>query len=431
MKASMKIRLAALALGVAGAAGPAWAKDTLVYREGRGRTLMAVDAQRPDHLAISGHVSHCKTGQAVHVSADAASNWALHCLPEVGDWYWMVQTPSVTFDAAGGLLAAGAVLGDADTSALFVTRSADQGATWDPWRYVASPSSTHGGLTDAYVHVDDRPNSPYRGTTYVTYTAWEEEGAQIRVAVSPNGGSSWQSHKAMPTFEGPVSPGSLAIGHNGRLNLVYATCSDWDCTAYPASIYFVQSDDGGASWSLPVGFLEAGLPAGRGWGNLPGTDVRLKFEPSLAVDNSHGPHRGELYVAVPTFADGRLVVMTTRSEDGGQHWSDPQPVAPAAGDQFMPKISVNRRGEMAVTWLDRRNDPQGLRYQPMIAFSADGGRSFQPPQLLDDDLTDPRLQTSDLEASATHAWAGSRVQAAFLGQGQNPRLTTRVNHARP
>ena len=418
---------AALALLVASSAG---AKDVLVHREGTGRTLIAADAQAPDRLVISGHVEQCESHKAVHVSSDRGKSWTPACLPTTSS-YWVYETPSVAIDGEGTIWAAAAMRSDFDSGALFVIHSTDNGQTWSDWKYVAAPASTHGGLTDARIQIDDHAGSPYRGSIYISHTVWEEEGAKPRVVFSRDGGQNWAQYSAVLHAEQMLlSAPSLAIGANGKLNLVYAQCL-WECPA--ASVNFASSTDGGVTWKTPVEVANVEMPSGGdwSWGQLPGTDVDLAFEPSLAIDTSRGPRRGELYLAMSSAKNNRLSVVTMRSEDGGKRWTAPQAVSPVAADQFMPSVSVNEQGEMAALWLDRRNDPEGIRYQPMLAFSADGGRTFGEAKALDKDLSDPRLHDADLSATASHTWAGQGVQAAFIGTGQQPRLTVRSSRAKP
>jgi len=416
-----------LALLIASSAG---AKDVLVHHEGAGRTLIAADAKAPDRLVIGGHMDQCASHKAVHVSTDRGKSWTPSCLPTYSS-YLVYETPSVAIDGDGTIWAAAAMRSDFDSGALFVIHSTDNGQTWSNWKYVAAPSSTHGGLTDARIHIDDQPGSPYRGSIYIAHTVWEEEGAKPRVAFSRDGGQNWSRYSAAPYPEELLlSAPSLAIGADGKLNLVYAQCR-WECPA--ASVNFASSADGGVTWKAPLEVANVDMPSGGdwSWGQLPGTDVDLAFEPSLAIDTSHGARRGELYLAMSSANDNRLSVVIMRSEDGGKSWTAPQAVSPAAADQFMPSISVSRQGEMASVWLDRRNDPEGIRYQPMVAFSADGGRTFGEARALDKDLSDPRLHESELTATASHTWAGRGVQAAFIGTGQQPRLTVRSSHAKP
>ena len=73
---------------------------------------------------------------------------------------------------------------------------------------------------------------------------------------------------------------------------------------------------------------------------LPHTNVKAAMDPSLAIDASSGPRKGELYAALTALIDGRLQVVITRSEDGGTTWSPQQLVSAAPGDQFISDLST-------------------------------------------------------------------------------------------
>jgi hypothetical protein len=421
-------------LGVAGSVAlPCWAKDVAISREGGGRALIAVHPREPDRLGISGLASQCESTIAVHVSTDRGTSWTPRCMPDNG--YSMYERPSVAFHPNGTLLATHT--GEDELgSALFLWRSPDDGLTWKK-SFVDSPYSSHGSVSDAHVHVDDRPDSPHRGSIYLSYR-WTDvsDGDQTRVAYSRNGGRDWTLQGATSFDDrNNMGPASLAIGRDGKLYLAYSKCTLWlpdeGCIG-SATVRMVRSDDGGVTWSAPTIVADKGLPPDSEGMTLPNTNVRAAMDPSLAVDASSGPRKGELYAALTALIDGRLQVVITRSEDGGTTWSPQQPVSAAPGDQFMPTVGISRRGEMAVTWLDRRNDAAAVRYQPMIAFSTDGGRSFGEPTPLDKDLTDPALHPrSYMDASITHVWDGRSVQSAFQAVGQQEQLTLRVTQSKP
>ena len=68
------------------------------------------------------------------------------------------------------------------------------------------------------------------------------------------------------------------------------------------------------------------------------------------------------------------------------------PVAPAARhDEFFPTLSVSPSGAVGVSWLDRRNDPRNIKYQPYAAESTDGGATFSKSYPVTSYLSDPYL----------------------------------------
>ena len=67
------------------------------------------------------------------------------------------------------------------------------------------------------------------------------------------------------------------------------------------------------------------------------------------------------------------------SGDGGRSWGAPVGVDDAGGaDQDTPQIAVDGRGVVAVTWNDRRDDPEGLCFRARASASLDGGATFLP-----------------------------------------------------
>jgi hypothetical protein len=107
----------------------------------------------------------------------------------------------------------------------------------------------------------------------------------------------------------------------------------------------------------------------------------------LAVDRSGGPFDGRLYAVWPDARfDRRTQVFLASSTDGGRTWTAPRVVSDegrALGpnhrpNNFMPTIAVNRNGVVAVSWYDRRDNPDNLGYWPRLSASLDGGVTWLP-----------------------------------------------------
>ena len=93
---------------------------------------------------------------------------------------------------------------------------------------------------------------------------------------------------------------------------------------------------------------------------------------------SASPIRGRLYVAFLTAVDDRLQVMVVASSDTGRTWGSPVKVNDDVGtaNHSTPQIAVNERGVVAVTWNDRRADPDDLCFRATVSASVDGGVKF-------------------------------------------------------
>jgi hypothetical protein len=127
---------------------------------------------------------------------------------------------------------------------------------------------------------------------------------------------------------------------------------------------------------------------------------RTNVFPTLAVDNSSGPHGGNLYVVWTDasrnqiddffvdffggdggYAFGDIVI--SRSSNRGNTWSQAALVSPtpanfqgAGRDQFMAGVAVDPRGNLAVCYSDRRNDPNNFLVDHFCSISHDQGTTF-------------------------------------------------------
>jgi hypothetical protein len=107
--------------------------------------------------------------------------------------------------------------------------------------------------------------------------------------------------------------------------------------------------------------------------------------PVLAVDQTKGIYKDRLYASWAAFVDGRWQVMFSHSSDKGTTWSRPYAVNDdvknfkgLGPDDFKPALAVNKDGVVAISWNDRRDNPDDIGWWPRIAVSFDGGDSFTP-----------------------------------------------------
>jgi hypothetical protein len=160
------------------------------------------------------------------------------------------------------------------------------------------------------------------------------------------------------------------------------------------TLNFRRSADRGKSFDPEVTVSNL-VPSGDS-GRLQGDIVDIPA-PAMAADTSRRSGKDTIYIA---WADGRDnpqvdvigragtynfgdIVLAT-STDGGSTWSTPKAVSPTSDDfagigrdQFQPAVAVNRDGELAVCYYDRRNDPQNNAVDRYCSLSKDQGHSFQ------------------------------------------------------
>lgn len=144
-------------------------------------------------------------------------------------------------------------------------------------------------------------------------------------------------------------------------------------------------------------------------------DERLAIPSPLSVGAALDS-RGQLWLA--RVQDRHLLV--SRSADGGQSFSapvavTPQPEAVTADAENRPKIAVGADGSVHVSWTQSLGKPMSahIRY----ARSTDGGRTFSPPLILNDDrqVISHRFDALAVDDRRKSLWDGrSRVAVVWL-----------------
>jgi hypothetical protein len=231
-----------------------------------------------------------------------------------------------------------------------------------------------------------------QGELYVATLNFGEGGSDV--VRSLDGGATWSP----PLHRCACDDPRIAAGPDGEVVLV-GTAWRGPSDDRGFDVVFTRSLDRGLTWEPS---RTIGVYHGRDF-NI--DDLRLYRAPNFpipAVDRSHGPGHGTIYVLWADHPPGSLStpcvlppelstglpsacfampdwdVYLMRSRDGGATWSQPlrvnddDPAVPAS--QFMPTIAVGPSGDVHVAWLDQRNDPGGLLAEAFYAHSPDGER---------------------------------------------------------
>jgi hypothetical protein len=203
--------------------------------------------------------------------------------------------------------------------------------------------------------------------------AVQAEGPQRIVCErSTDGGRSW------PDSPKPISPpaqrlviGVHVVADTHDPQTFYAVWLEYFSGLLDGSgtntMQLAKSTDGGQTWSAPV-TVSRFLP-------LPGTFPRQSFR-NLTIPIMDIGRRGELYVSYADYnplrastpdedgmqADIKLVT----SLDGGASWSGPVRVNQdeTNADQFQPYLRVTPRGQLNISYFDRRLDLPNLPSHP-------------------------------------------------------------------
>jgi len=278
--------------------------------------------------------------------------------------------------------------------------------------------------SNPWLAVDTSVTSPYLNNLYISAVIVSGDSDQINrvyVSHSGDGGATWQPVAVAPAQIFPKEDNytNLTIGKDGTVYLTWMYCdaigSGYCGSKEIAHAVFSKSSDGGNTWSSPTLMATVSI----GPDSLPNTKVGMSFYPVIGVDNSNGPHAGNLYAAMWTWTGTYMQVQVIRSTDGGNTWSKPVPVAPASDthDQFFHWLSVSPTGLVGVSWLDRRNDPANIDYQAFAAISTDGGQTFPNVQLTTafSNPNDNGYQGEGWMGNYTgNTWAGPDFVAAWM-----------------
>jgi hypothetical protein len=253
--------------------------------------------------------------------------------------------------------------------------------------------------------IDNNASSPFAGNIYGSVTQFLFNVTRIAVWRSSDGGANWSPTTAaiLPdtTFFDGEGYSHLAICKDGTVYLAYMASSSGGSA--PNEMMFTKSLDGGQTWTSPIRVYTA-TPVS----DLPNTATYVANAPIIAVDNSPAGN-SRLYMTFYNWTGSFMQVLVTYSGDGGNTWSIPVPVAPAsaAGDQFKPYVSVSATGSVAVTWLDRRDDPSNVNYRPYLAITRNGIFSRNAP--LANVTSAPLFGLGFNNSPPANAWSGSTL----------------------
>ena len=384
---------------------------------------IAVNPANPANLIVGSDDYNCSRDESVgfYLSSDAGSAWSQVCMSSAiynGQEYIPSNGPILGYDHNGVTYIGGFYI-DASGQSTFgfeAFEKSSDGITWS----AAAPAVIRQDYDPFYcwMAVDTSMTSPYTNSIYVSCVMDgpidnNDKTNQVVVSHSSDGGTTWQQANLAPAQRGSIAEDlntAMTVGNDGTVYVTWMYCysNPNECNNEKGYTLFSKSSDGGSTWTTPKLVAEVALAQ-----RLPNTQIGVQNTPAIGVDNSNGPHAGNLYVVMYNWTGTFMQVQVVHSTDGGSTWSKPVPVAPGVThDQFFPWISVSPAGLVGVSWLDRRNDPNNLDYQAFAGISTDGGLSYRNVQLTQA-FSDPNVGGGfEIGQYTGNTWDGSNYFVA-------------------
>lgn len=210
--------------------------------------------------------------------------------PAFPTWQWTSDPVLAVNEATGEFWYCGLAEPDAGTNAIAVARgrfTADVFA-FDSVFLVRHVANTAAFLDKQWFAVDSAT-----GRLFVTHTTFAASN-QIDACRSVDGGRTWSAPTKLSSAgdNGFVQGSRIATGPDGAVHAVWFAA---DQVVDPDNVRYRRSPDGGVTWlpeTTPITFI-ANITSG-----APGFNRERGIAfPSLAVDRSHGLHRGRVHVA--------------------------------------------------------------------------------------------------------------------------------------
>lgn len=274
-------------------------------------------------------------------------------------------------------------------------RSSDGGRTWE-----APTRIDHARFFDRPFLNVDLGDTPFRGRLYVV--AWGktlpgdalQRPDQMVVYTSDDGGKTFNPPAVVPTKndegKGAVHPGEAVVLPDGTYVISW-TEVDMEIDYSKArmlpspgmsTVKIARSVDGGRSFGPPIEVAKSKWRM-----ESEGREIFVgKYYPTIAVDQTGGLFKNNIYIAWADASEARQQIMLSRSSDSGVTWEEPKVLSeghafnsekPARGPHNkMVVLRVNKNGVVGAFYYAQSNPDPDVQFWPVFTASVDGGATW-------------------------------------------------------
>jgi hypothetical protein len=264
-----------------------------------------------------------------------------------------------------------------------VHRSTDCGHTWEgPFEVTAATQPSGGAAPTDAADKEFLTIDPDTGRAILSWTNFSATAAEISTAYSDDlrtaAVPTWSTRTVVAATQADGQGSIPRAAGRGSKN-AYVAWGRYGNTGDNVAV--ARSTDNGATWSAPLD-LAPFAPAYMD--EILGND-RVHNFPSLAVDNSRGPHKGTVYVVyAPNDAGDGADIVVQKSTDEGVSFSPPLKLnARIGGDraQWFPWTAVDdSTGRVYVFYYDQGIAQSGDLMETTYTWSDDGGTTWSRPR---------------------------------------------------
>lgn len=363
--------------------GPNILASSEIHESERNECWIAASLTDPDFLAGISHAGVTNRTCPVIISRDGGQTWKEVLFPEGNVGF----DPLVLAGPDEIMYAMVCASGEHKFPRIWSTKN--KGETW------AGPTDIYSFSLDHPRMAADTTGGPFHGRLYY---AWNEvvdtiEYGKFNIYLhySENEGKSFHGPIHLHEEEGGklvmidimvLSDGTLIVPYYKYFFPIQGKEVSKKNEHQP--LWFLISEDGGNTFSDPYKVIEVGSSA---WLDLSEDFPRAFTLPICTSDtNKDSPYRDRIYIVWDDVSrTGYSNIWLIWSEDKGKNWSNPlqvndnpPPLGKGPKDYRMtPVVAVNKKGIVGVAWYDRRDDPTRRCWNYYMAFSLDGGQTFE------------------------------------------------------